>query len=66
MPTGKTLALLTLLIQPRAIVAQTISACTGTALPLWDISAGRARTIVVMDTLARWLVDLVDRVERWD
>jgi hypothetical protein len=49
-----------LLIETSAVIAEAIVPCAGAALPSWDISPGRARTVVMVNPQVRELLNFVD------
>jgi hypothetical protein len=56
--------LLTGVVQPLAVFAKPVPAGTWASFVLGNVSPGRARAIVVVDSLPLGLLVLVDRVER--
>ena len=54
---------LTLVVQSNAVIAKPISSRALATLILWDVAAGRTRTVVVMNAICSWLLDFIDGIE---
>jgi hypothetical protein len=55
--------LLSLFIQSDAIIAEPISAVSGSPFILRYVASGRARAVVVMDAICGWFASFVDGIK---